>query len=261
MSIRQGFTVEGDVDPAESFAFAAQHGFEFVELNMESGFQRAHVNVDRIRTLAADYDLDLVVHLPYRIDVASPHEYARNGAQREMVAAMETAAAMGSEKGIFHARSFVKPSTWDSEWIRDLVFESVDELSTNAPDGFEICAENLKGLFVDVGDFPTMFEVSNAAACLDTGHAYATGHDGAWQAQLIHEHGDRLSHIHLNETRRDDNDEHLPVGIGPINFKAIARALRQTDWEGTCTHEIYSFGHEHAEYGKETFDQLLAIEA
>ena len=76
---------------------------------MESGFQRAHVNVDRIRTLAADYDLDLVVHLPYRIDVASPHKYARNGAQREMVAAMETAAAMGSKKEFFTLARLLSP--------------------------------------------------------------------------------------------------------------------------------------------------------
>jgi sugar phosphate isomerase/epimerase len=257
MTIRQGFTVEGDADATESFAFAAEHGFEFVELNMENGFQRACVNVDRICALAAEHDLDLVVHLPYGVDAASPHEHAREGARRELAAAMETAAAMDADKGVFHAHSFAKPGAWDRDRVRELIFESVRTVSAAAPDGFEACAENLKGPFVDAGDFSTLFGQTEATVCLDTGHAHATGHGGAWQAALLREHGDRISHLHLNDTRREGNDEHLPVGIGQVDFEAIARALRETDWSGTCTHELYSFGHEYAAHGKTAFDRLL----
>ena len=261
MTIRQGFMIEGDANPAKSFAFAAEHGFEFVELNMENGFQRARIDTDRIHTSAVEYGLDLVVHLPYGVDVASPHEHARRGARREMAAAMETAAAMDAKKGVFHARSFAKPDAWDLEWVRDLIFESVDEVSAAGPAVFEACAENLKGPFVDASDFPAIFERTDATVCLDTGHAYATGYDGAWQADLIREHGDRISHLHLNDTRRDDNDKHLPVGMGQIDFTVIARALRETEWAGTCTHELYSFGHDYAAHGKATFDRLLDSEA
>lgn len=260
MTIRQGFTVEGNVDPTESFTFAAEHGFEFVELNMENGFQRARVDTNHLRALASAHGLNLVVHLPYGIDVASPHEYAREGALCEMAAAVETAVEMGAEKGVFHARSFAKDGAWDREWVRKLIFESIQKVDAVAPTGFEVCAENLKGSFVDVSDFPAILDRTDATVCLDTGHAYATGHDGTWQADLIREHGDRISHIHLNDTRRDDNDEHLPVGIGQIDFRTIARALRETGWSGTCTHELYSFGHEYADYGKAAFDRLLTAE-
>jgi sugar phosphate isomerase/epimerase len=65
----------------------------------------------------------------------------------------------------------------------------------------------------------------------------------------------------LNDTRRDDNDKHLPVGMGQIDFTVIARALRETEWAGTCTHELYSFGHDCAAHGKATFDRLLDSEA
>jgi sugar phosphate isomerase/epimerase len=250
--------VEGDADPAKSFAFAAQHGFEFVELNMENGFQRARVDADRIRRLAAEYGLALVAHLPYGVDIASPHGHARTGAQREIAAAIETAVAMGAEKGVFHFCSFAMLDAWDYEWVRELIFKSIEEVRASAPTGFEVCAENKKGSFVDIGDLPFIFERTDATACLDTGHAHVTGHDSAWQAKLIHEYGDRISHIHLNDTRRDDNDEHLPVGLGKLDFEAITRALRETGWSGTCTHELESVGHGYAKHGKRVFDRLLA---
>ena len=87
-----------------------------------------------------------------------------------MAAAMETAAAMDAKKGVFHARSFAKPDAWDHEWVRDLIFESVDEVSAAGPAVFEACAENLKGPFVDASDFPAIFERTDATVCLDTGH-------------------------------------------------------------------------------------------
>lgn len=258
MAIRQGFTVEGDADPERSFAFAAAHGFDFVELNMEDGFPRSHVDADRIATLLDRHDLDLVVHLPFSIDVGSPHEHAREGACRELEAAIEAAVEMGAEKGVFHAASFAHADSWAAEDVVPCIVESVERLTAYGRErGFEACAENLKGPFFDAGDFPDLFARTDAVACLDTGHAHVTGHDLAWQADLVGEHGDRVSHVHLNETRRDDEDEHLPVGIGTLDFEALARAMRETGWSGTCTHEVFAFGHEYAAHGKRAFDRLL----
>jgi len=42
-----------------------------------------------------------------------------------------------------------------------------------------------------------------------------------------------------------------------FDFEPIARAMRETDWTGTCTHEVYSFGTEYVGHGKTAFDRLL----
>lgn len=99
------------------------------------------------------------------------------------------------------------------------------------------CLENRQVPFFDAGDFPELFERTDAVPCLDTGYAYATDHDAAAQAGLVRRHGDRISQIHPNETRRRDDDERLPVGVGRIGFAALAAAVRETGWPGTCTRE------------------------
>lgn len=260
MDVAHGFTVEGEDDPEDSFAVAAEAGFNFVELNMDHAFHRSRLDPGRVRALSERFDVDLVVHLPYRLDAASPAEHVRRGARRELLAAVDAACETGADRGVFHARSLAHPKKWSHEQVRGLVVDSVAEVADRAADrGFEACAENLKGPFVDISDFPTLVERTDASLCLDTGHAYATGHDAAWQADFLRRHGDRVAHVHLNDTRDDDDDEHLPVGIGHVDFERIAAAMRETDWSGTCTHEVYDVsGHEYAVHSRDAFESMLS---
>ncbi len=243
----------------EAAAFAADHGFDFLELNMENAYRQARLDPAAVRATADDHDLDLLAHLPYRVDPGSPHDHARDGACRELEAAVDAAAEAGVEKAVFHATSLVPGEEYDGEEIREYVYDSVRRVDDYARRrGVEGVVENLKGPFVDAGDFPELFDETDAAMCLDTGHAYATGHDGAWQADFLREYGDRVSHVHLNDTRREDDDEHLPVGLGHVDFRALATAMVETDWSGTCTHELYGFDLRYAAGSKRAFDELLA---
>jgi len=63
--------------------------------------------------------------------------------------------------------------------------------------------------------------------CLDTGHAFVSGLDAAARAKLLCEHGDRVAHVHLGDTRRG-GDEHLPVGPGRLDFAELAAAMVET---------------------------------
>jgi sugar phosphate isomerase/epimerase len=227
MTVRQGFTIEGEVDLAEALAFAADRGFEFVELNMDYAFERQRVGAERVRALADEHGLDLVVHLPYRVDPGSHHEHARVGACRELEAAVDAAVEMGADRGVMHATSRAHPAKWAGEEIRPRIYESVRRV--------------------------------DAHACLDTGHAMVAGYDLAWQADLLREHGDRIAHVHLN-TRRGEGgeDEHLPVGIGDKPFEELTGAMRETGWDGTCTHEVFGFDPAFVALGKENVDGWLA---
>ncbi|MFB6219190.1 MAG: sugar phosphate isomerase/epimerase family protein [Halobacteriaceae archaeon] len=242
MSISQGFTVEGTVEFGEAAAFAADRGFAFLELNMEHAFQRARVDADRVAATLSDHGLDAVVHLPYRLDLGSPHEAVRRGACRETEAAIDAAVAMGADAGVVHATSDADPAAWGQGTLRACVYESVRRLDAYGRErGFGVCVENVKQPFFDAMAFPDLFERTDAAACLDIGHAHASGHDGDAVADLLRSHGERIDHIHLNEARNRGSDEHLPVGMGVVGFAPVAAALRETGWEGTCTHEVYAY--------------------
>lgn len=260
MDVRQGFMVELEVPLDEAVPFAVEYGFDFLELNMENGFARNTVNPAMIRRTVEDTELDLVVHLPFRLDVGSPHDAVRDGACRELEASIEAALEFGATKGVLHAHSTAAPDYWSGDEIWDAMLDSIDRVSEfAAARGFAACVENLKGPFIDIGDFPELVGAASGEmrVCLDTGHAYATGHDEDWQADFLREHADVVSHIHLNDTRQHDTDEHLPVGVGMLDFKGLVDAMRDANWSGTCTHEVYAPVLGPQRFGKAVFDGML----
>lgn len=260
-TVRQGFMVDNGMDPKRCFRLADERGFDFLELNTDYQFDRSRTDPAEVRALADEHGLDLVCHLPYRLDACSPREHVREGSVRELEAAVDHAAAMGAEAGIFHLHTLVHERNWTAEEVRPGMYETADRLTEyGAERGVSVVGENLKSPFFDAGDFSEFFTETDASACLDTGHAFATGQDSEAQAALIREHGDRIDHVHLNDTRTDADDEHLPVGIGCVGFGEIAAAMRETGWEGTCTHELFTFDPSYAVHGKERFDSLLAGE-
>lgn len=257
MSVRQGLMVGGTYDVEEAFAFAADRDFDFVELDMEQAFPPERLEAETTGERIAEHGLEAVVHLPYRLDVGSPHEHVREGALRHVEDAIDAAVELGAEKGVVHARTRAFEHAWDDDHLRDLQFDAVERLQDYGRErGLEVCVENLRTTGVRLEDFPDLLSETDAAICLDTGHAHATGHDGDAQAALLDERGDRVSHVHLNDTRSTD-DEHLPVGLGRVDFGSIADTMRETEWSGTCTYEIYGFDLEYAGHGKARFDRLL----
>ena len=261
-TVRQGFMLHDSdvtgVDKPEGFAFAEER-FDFVELNMEYGFEVGRIDADRVADLATRRGVDLLVHLPYRLDAGSPQDHVREGSCRELEAALDVAAEVGAEKAVMHAGTMAHGDAWDRETVVAANVESIGRVREYGADrGVEVVVENLKGPFVDVHDFPNLLSRTDATMCLDTGHAHLSGMGLDEQADFIRDHGDRISHVHLNDTRRDDDDEHLPVGLGTLDFGPLADAMRETGWTGTCTHEVFGFDLEYVGLGKERFDRLLA---
>lgn len=144
--------------------------------------------------------------------------------------------------------------------IQESLYDSIRRLHEYGEEaGVAACVENLKTPFFDAGDSPGMFETADADACLDTGHAVVSGQNGRDQADLLREHGDRISHVHLNESRIEAQDEHPPLGLGRVDFDAITETLIQSGWSGTCTHEVWGFDLDYVAQSKRYFDRLLEI--
>ncbi|PSQ38475.1 sugar phosphate isomerase/epimerase, partial [Halobacteriales archaeon SW_12_71_31] len=55
-------------------------------------------------------------------------------------------------------------------------------------------------------------------------------------AEFLREHADRVGHLHLPDTR--SGDEHLPVGMGRIDFHTALAGLADRGWSGTATLEV-----------------------
>ncbi|MFC7080542.1 sugar phosphate isomerase/epimerase family protein [Halorussus caseinilyticus] len=256
MDATTGFVTQLGMNHETAFDAAAECDFDYVELLMDGDYERREFDPAAVREAAADRDLDLMVHLPFALDVGSTYEHVREGAIRELVAAVETATEMGAEKGVAHADSKAWRPAWDDRDLRETVLESVREVQARTPDGFEVCFENIpRGVF-STRNFPDLFETTDAAMTLDTGHARVDGLNSVEMSSFVGKHADRISHFHLNDTRKPQ-DEHLPFGSGTLDFRRILGALPD-DWSGTLSLEVFTLDYGYIGVSKEYLDDVLA---
>jgi len=257
MNAHNGFVTQQGLDLQEQLAFAAEEGFDYVEILVdgEHRVDRLDAQRERITDALEAGGLDLVVHLPFPTDIGSPYEEIQHGAVETQKRCIETAVDLGAEKGVLHPESSAWEGAWDPEELRPHVDDAVQELvEFGAEDGFEICAENIFGNVYTVETIDGLLAETDASMTLDTGHARITGFDSAATASFVETHADRISHVHLNDTR-GPSDEHLPFGAGSIDFEVIFDAF-PSDWTGTLSLEVATESYDYLRQSKAVLDEL-----
>lgn len=255
-----GFTVGLGMPFEEAVSWAASEGFDFVELLLDGPYARERITDRRTsmqRTLA-DASVDLVVHLPFAVDPGSPFTPVREGAVAELTAGMDLAADLGAEKIVFHPSSDAWELGWTETECREFVHTSLDDLIPAAYERrLKPCVENVVSSYYDVTTFPELLErYSGVSMTFDTSHALLAGMDETEMATFCREHADRIGHLHLVDTRGGD-DEHLPVGMGRIDFSTVFAGLDDAGWAGTATLEIGTEDYDTIVLGKSHVEDLV----
>ncbi|WP_280585858.1 sugar phosphate isomerase/epimerase family protein [Halorubrum sp. Boch-26] len=254
MNPRIGFVTSVVSDLERQLRFAGAGDFDYVEVLMdgEHNHERLASQASTIRGVLDEYGLDLAVHLPFPTDIGSPYERVRAGAVETQQTCIDVATDLGAEKGVLHPESSAWTVAWEDATLRDHIDESTAALTAyGAARDFEICAENIFGSPYTVEHIPRLLDETDASMTLDTGHARVTGYDETETAAFVAEHADRISHVHLNDTRRPA-DEHLPFGAGNLDFEPIFDAF-PSGWSGTFSLEV---GTQSLDYLEESRSQL-----
>ena len=248
----------------ESIATAAELGFDYVEIMMDGDSHRDVLEAEResvVEALDAG-GVDALVHFPFPMLIGSPHTHQREGAIEEMKRCIDAAAGVGAEKGVMHPDSYGWVRVWDGDEVDPIMVEAVRELDEYAAErGLEVCVENLFQGYLDIYEFDLLFENTDVSMTLDTGHAAIVDMDESEMATFVDEHRDRVSHLHLNDTRHLDvgyrsKDEHLPLGYGTIDFETILEPLL-TDWDGTVSIELDTPNFEYLRASKRRLESIL----
>lgn len=259
-TVRRGVVTHTEMHYPEVIPEAARWDLDFVEILMEGTHAREHLadEVNEVRTLADVHGVDIAVHLPLRVDLASPYEHVRDGSLVEIETALEVAGRLEARKAVVHASTMAFRGAYDDDDLLDNLIASLQHLDARADDhGVDLCVENLKDDFCTLrDDFARIFEETDASVCLDTGHAYVQGLDEREQAALLAERGDRISHVHINDTRRSDDDEHLPMEAGFLDFETLLDPIRR-DWSGSVSLEVFTDDFGYLEESVERLDALL----
>jgi sugar phosphate isomerase/epimerase len=128
---------------------------------------------------------------------------------------------------------FVKASVIDLKI--DLLWQIIDKATKN---NITICLENLSE---DCKDLDKVFKaLPQLYLTLDVGHAQLL-RPKTTAFDIIEAYPQRIRHLHLHDNMGGnsvDDDLHLPVGDGIVDFHGILGALKEAGYKGTATLEL-----------------------
>lgn len=257
-SFTTGFVTTSRLGWRESINLASALDLDFVELWLDGDTAPPAIaeETDAIREHAASEGLELLSHLPFPLDIGSPYRQVREASTAVLEESIRVAAELEARKGVVHPRSVAYSNAWSDAELREHVYDSLTRLHEygKARD-VEVCPENLFESRFPLAAFDAVFEETPVNMTLDTGHARVAGASDEDILEFVETHADRISHIHLNESRQPA-DEHLPIGMGNMPFEAMFDRLRAADWEGTLSMEVMAADAEYLELSKEKLDAL-----
>jgi deoxyribonuclease-4 len=223
------------VDPAEPLAEAAARGADLIQffLTDPQGWTDPKDRADAEAIRAAE--IDVYVHAPYRINVASSNNRIRIPSRKLLLSHAAGAAKVGAKGLIVHGGHVEKADGLDAgfdNWRKTFAYAAeqggfaTPVLIENTAGGDNACArrfDNLARLWDAIGDYEVGF-------CLDTCHAHAGGEDLLGIVDRVKAITGRIDLIHANNSRdgfdsgRDRHDNMTAGEIDPELIVAVIRA-------------------------------------
>lgn len=253
-----GFVTQLDMELETAIEQAGELGFDHIEVMMDGPGIRTSLEdgKDSLEALLDDHGLTFMVHLPFKLDIGSPHDHVREGAITELEHCLDTASGMDAVKAVVHAESQAWLPAWEATEIQARILAAVRHLDGYAAGrGIDLCVENIPEGFFALHDFDLLFSETDAAMTLDTGHARVDGFTDEDMARFVADWTDRIDHVHINDVRQPQ-DEHLPFGAGSMDFETVLSPL-QDDWQGSPSLEVFTPNYDYLRISREKLVEVL----
>jgi len=238
-------------------------GFDYLELTMDPP-QAHHKLIRETRQDVLDglarYGMGVVCHLPTFVSTADPTESIREASIQETMLSLREASGLKPLKAVVHPSFIQGLGTMMKEKSRQYAMEAFDRILKEAAElGVPVCVENLfprSNSLVEAEDFDALFlRHPSARLTLDTGHAHIGDRERIFA--FIKRHGFRIGHIHASDNSGRD-DEHLPIGVGSIDFEGIVSALKEIGYDDTITLEVFSRDRDYLRISREKLSAMFA---
>ena len=218
----------------EEAEFCGQSRFDFLDLTIE-GPKAAEVDIPGLRAILDAYGMFVVGHT----DPCLPHAYPVPEIRRACLLELERCAAIFSALGAsvmnIHPCYFCPPAMRG-----DLVAFNIESLRSIVemvgPYGLAVVVENYQAPFDRVSTFAEMLKaVPGLHLHLDFGHANF-GMDN--HQVFCRELGGYIRHVHFSDNR-SRADDHMPLGVGTVDWKDAVDSLKAIGYDGTITLEVF----------------------
>jgi sugar phosphate isomerase/epimerase len=240
-------------------------GFDYLELTMDS--PHAHYGVIREQKRALLKSLDrfgmgLVCHLPTFVSTADLTEAVREASIQETLLSLREASGLKPLKFVLHPSFIQGLGTMMMDRARRYATEALDRILKEAERlGVAVCVENLfprSHSLVNPEDFDDLLDrFPGARLTLDTGHAHI-GPGGAERiVAFIERFRGRIGHVHASDNLGRE-DDHLPIGVGSIDFQKVVKGLKGIGYDDTITLEIFARDRDYLRISREKLSAMFA---
>ncbi len=215
-------------------AACGKAGFDFLDLTIE-GPQADTVDIDRLRAVLDTYGLSVTGHTDPCLPYAYPLQDVRDACFQELERCAGIFSALRAEVMNIHPCYYCPPAM-----KKDLIAFNIEALKPIAEmaksHNLTLVLENYIAPFDQVATFERILaEVPGLQLHLDFGHTNI-GRDG--YDQFCRKLGSLIGHVHFSDNR-SRTDDHMPLGVGTINWKQAVQALKSTGYDNTITLEIF----------------------
>jgi sugar phosphate isomerase/epimerase len=215
-------------------AFCGKARYDFLDLTIE-GPNAATIDVDKLRPILDGYGLSITGHTDPCLPHAYPVQGVREACLKELDRCARIFSALGANVMNIHPCYFCPPGM-----KKELVAFNIEALKPivemAASHGLTLAIENYKAPFDRVSTFKKILTaVPGLKLHLDFGHANF-GLDG--HEVFCRELGNDIRHVHFSDNR-SRSDDHMPLGVGTVNWKNAVNSLTAVGYDGTITLEIF----------------------
>ncbi len=187
-----------------------------------------------LRTAAADARVDLYVHAPYIVNVATTNNRIRIPSRKLLQQHIDAAAEIGAKGLIVHGGHVNKgddPAVGFDNWRKaiDATEVKIPLLIENTAGGDNAMTrylERIDGVFDAIG---VCEQAGMVGFCLDTCHAHAGGNPLETVVADVLAITGRIDLVHCNDSRDDFDsgaDRHANLGAGRIDADLLAAVIR-----------------------------------
>ncbi|HET7385137.1 MAG TPA: deoxyribonuclease IV [Nocardioidaceae bacterium] len=240
------------VDQTDPVAEAVARGADLAQffLGDPQGYKGPEIRyaggADALREAAEAADIDLYVHAPYIVNVATTNNRIRIPSRKLLQQHVDAAAAIGAKGLVVHG-GHVDNKTHDPQVIEkgfDNWRKAVEATDLKLPVLIENTAggDNAMTRYLDriEGVWEAISTASGAemiGICLDTCHAHAGGNDLTTVVDRVRAITGRIDLVHANDSRDDFDsgaDRHANFGQGRIDPDELAGVVRAAGTPVVC---------------------------
>jgi len=213
----------------------AKMGFPFAEISVLNSLKFRKEEIESLKRIKDDYDIYFLAHGPEEGNAFEP-EVLKNELLPELKSIIDCLPQLSIQ--LFTVHFWMDSRFIDKAIIKDKLL-LLRELNSYALDkGVILCVENLSESWSDF--LPLFEEIDTLGMTLDIGHGELLSKENSAYG-FITNCFNEIKHIHIHDNLGGDSPEddlHLPLGEGKIDFSSILLDLKGKGYDNNITLEV-----------------------